>query len=212
MPVDSRIVDGEGTPRRAAGVTNKHALKVSVLELSSAEQSVEDLTSRKMLRGYLSDSGGSDDLNVDGSSAPYLFKIGAVSDATRWITSVRLLLNGANMELHTNDFRRFGLATAVSTPLPNGVELFVWQGGVQSDQFVTPIKTIGQFMDYADSYTNFINAIDNQTDFLSFDFYFEVPVVLPPGSVDYIAVRINDDLTNVMLFKVIARGHQETLG
>ena len=206
----ARIRDGEGT-KRSAGVTTKHALKVSVLELSAAEQSNADLTSSKMYRGYLENSLGSDDLNIDASVTPVLFKVGATSDATRWLTSVRVLFNGANMEIHTNDFRRFGLCTAVNTPLTNGIELYVLQGTVQTNLFVTPITTIGQFMDYADSYTNFINAIDNQSDFLSFDFIFEVPVVLPPGAPDYIAVKVADDLTNLDVFKVVARGYQETI-
>lgn len=210
MAVGYFVLDGEGSKRKA-GVTVKHALKVSVLELSSAEQSEDELTAKKNYRGFLLNTGGSGDMNVDGSSTPVLFKQSSISTATRWLSGVRLLFNGTNMEIQTNDFRRFGNATAQQTPLTNGVELFLIQGGIQTNLFITPITTIGQFMDYADSITNFVNAVSTQSDFLSFDFSFDVPLVLPPGSQDYVAVKVSDDLTNIDLFKGIVRGYQETL-
>jgi hypothetical protein len=208
MALDTHIKDGEGTGYKA-GVTNKHALKVTVLELSTQDLSADELTARKNFRGFLSNSSGSTDLNVNGSSTSVLFKMSAVSDATRWISGVRVLMNDVNLELDTNDFRRFGTATAVSTPLTNGLELYIEQGGIRTDLFVTPITTIGQFMDYADRYVNFINAVGTQEDFLSFDFDFDVSVALPPGSLDFVAMNVQDDLTNIDLFKVIARGRQE---
>lgn len=207
MPLPTFITDGERSNVRA-GVTGANALKVSIQEQSAAELPIEILTIRKQFRGFLETPAGSSDLNVDGSVTPVEFLVGADVSATRWITGIRILLNDISMELDTNDFRRFGTA-AIAPGLTNGLEIYVEQSGFRTDLYLDPIKTIGDFMNYADRYVNFINAIGTQEDFLSFDFDFDVPVVLPPGSLDKIAMVVNDDLTPVDLFNVIVRGYQE---
>jgi hypothetical protein len=111
--------------------------------------------------------------------------------------------------MNTNDFRRFGAATAGGTPLTNGITLKVTQGGLVTDFFIAPITRMGDFFNYSDSYLNIINAITSQSDFLYFDFNFDSTVVLPPGTTDQIAMTVNDNLTAIDLFKVIVRGYQE---
>ena len=206
MAVRSNIADGEGSGYKA-GVTGDHALKVAVLESRAADLPIAVLTLRKQFRGFLTDA-GSTDLNVDGSVTPVEFQVSADVSNTRWITAARILLNGVNMEIDTNDFRRFG-AAATAPGLTNGLDFFIEQTGVTTDLTLDAIKKIGDFMDYEDGFENLINSVGTQEDFLSVDFVFDVPVVLPPGSSDRIVMRVNDDLTPIDLFKVLVRGYQE---
>lgn len=169
------------------------------------------LTKQKQLRSFLKNGSNSPDLNINAASTITEFNLTAQVDRTMWVTSVRVLFNDVNLEMGGNDFRRFGSATATGTPLTNGVKLFVVQGGVTTDFFINPVQRMGEFFDYSDSYLNIYNAVTSQVDFLYFDFNFDVPVVLPPGTADKIAVTVNDDLTAIDLFKVIVRGYQELL-
>jgi hypothetical protein len=202
-------IQDPSTGQRMA-VSSDGALLVNIVEGAAAELPVDTLTRRKLLRGFL-DNGGSIDMNVNGSGTPVEFTEVADTTRTKWITSVRVLFNGANLEMNSNDFRRFGEATASQTPLTNGVELFVVQGGGQTNFFVTPITRMGDFFSYADSYLNIINAVSSQSDFLYFDFDFEQPVVIPPGTTDRIVLRVSDDLTSIDLFNCIVRGYQEII-
>ena len=201
------LKDGEGTAR-VAGVTETHALKVAVVEQSALAISVSELTRYKQFRGFLT-NGGSEDMTVDGSSTPQVFEQAAEEERVIWVTAVRLLFNGSNMEMDTNDFRRFGDATASNTPLTNGVELFITQSGVETALYASAVTRMGDFYDYADDSLNIKNSIDTSSDFLYFDFKFDVPVVLPAGSADRIGVRVQDDLTPLDRFVGITRGYQE---
>jgi hypothetical protein len=87
----------------------------------------------------------------------------------------------------------------------------VLQGGVQTNFFINPITRTGEFMDYADDFTNLANSVTAQEDFLSFDFVFDGEVILIPGSGDAVSLTVNDDLTNLSLFRAVARGFQEVL-
>ena len=190
-------------------VSGDGALRVELVEGAAFELPVQTLTRRKVLRDFLRDTSSSIDLNVDGSTTPIEFREEAEITRTKWITSARVLLNGINLEMNSLDFRRFGQATATQTPLSNGLEFFVIQGGVQTNFFIDPIVRMGDFFDYADDYLNIVNAVSAQSDFLYFDFRFEQPVVIPPSTTDRVVMRINDDLTNIDLFHVIMRGYQE---
>jgi hypothetical protein len=208
VSIKTRIADGQGGGY-SAGVTQDHALKVSVVNRTASDTTVEELTRIKLLRDFLK-SGSSINLNVDGSTTPVIFSHQAALGFAKWVQGVRFLFHDVNMELDTNDFRRFGTA-AITPGLINGIKFYVEQGGTTTNFFVSPIQTIGDFMSYADDYTNFVNSIDTQTDFLSFDFNFDVPVALPDGSTDRVVVEIQDDLSSLTLFNVIVRGYQELL-
>lgn len=206
MTVSFKIQDGEGSGLEA-GVTKDHALKVAVYEASSSDVPVEVITRYKIFRGFL-EHDKSKDLNVDGSVTPVEFAINSEVGVIKWITKIRLLFNDTNMELDTNDFRRFGSA-AVSPGLTNGIELIIKQGGLEAKIFESPVKTSGDFMAYTSSFVNFINAIDAQTDFLSFDVIPEKEIPIVEGSVDGIVCRINDDLTSLGLFQILLFGYKE---
>jgi len=207
MPI---YIQDPATGRRLQ-VSPDGALRVEILEGAAAELPVEVLTRRKVLRDFLRDQASAIDLAVDGSSTPVEFREEADTERTKWITSARVLFNGANMEMNTNDFRRFGAATASQTPLNNGLEFFVIQGGVQSNFFISPIVRMGDFFDYADGYLNIVNAVSAQSDFLYFDFRFEQPVVIPPSTTDRVVMRVSDNLTSIDVFHVIIRGYQELI-
>jgi len=197
---------------RRLKVTQDGAIAVSVVEISASEVDTSSLTKRKQLREFLRrTTDNSPDLNVNASGGLQEFNVKAEVGKTKWITEVRVIIYGKNCEMQSNDFRRFGDATSVGSPLTNGIKLFVTQGGVQTNFFINNITRMGDFFDYMDDFVNVINAIDSQTDFLTFDFRFEGPVVLPPGVPDKISITINDNLSSLTLFRVIARGYQESI-
>jgi hypothetical protein len=117
-------------------------------------------------------------------------------------------MNSTDMELETNDFRGFGNA-AGAPGLTNGVQFYFVQGGRRIDVFLESVQNIGRFLDYADSFTNLVNAVTSQSDYLSFDFVFDQPVALPAGSNDKIVFEVSDDLTDLDFMQVVVRGWQE---
>jgi hypothetical protein len=214
MSLPITIKDSEGTGYQA-GVTKDHALKVTIITPSAASSSLPELvalTARKQLRVFATNVvGGGTDLNINAAATPVEFKVVADPTTVRWFTSARVLFNGVNLEMDSQDFRRFGAATSIGAALTNGVTLFTQQAGAKTDFFISPIVRMGDFFDVADSFLNIKNSISASSDFLSFDYVFDVPIVLVPGSVDEITARINDDLTAIDRFKVIFRGYQELL-
>jgi hypothetical protein len=207
MSIDSIIRDGIGG-KFAVQVTSEHALKVSPVTIATADQTITDLTLKKQYRDWLRTTGGGYEMNLDASSGAILFTETAEANKVKWITSWRLILNGTEMELETNDFRGFG-AAAGAPGLTNGVDFYFIQGGRQINVFLNSVKNIGSFLDYADGYTNLVNAVTSQSDYLAFDFIFDQPVALPAGSNDKIVMQINDDLTDIDLMRVVVRGWQE---
>jgi hypothetical protein len=169
----------------------------------------EVLTSIRVQRENFTNSSGSKDINVDGSTTSAEFVVQAEEGVTKWITGFRIIMEGTNLEIETNDFRRFGNATLANTPLPNGLEIFVIQSGIQVDISVDPIGVIGDFLNYSDDFINLVNAVGTQEDYLQFQFAFDQPVVLPDGSEDRIVIEVNDDLTPIDAMFAIARGYKE---
>lgn len=210
MALKTLIKDAQGKGF-TAGVTSRNALRVSLVNSPSSEISTDELTIFKAFRSFLTESGGASDMNVDGSVTPVEFSLVAIEGVTRFCTGVRFLFNGVNLEMDTNDFRRFGSATSVGAPLPNGVLFSIEQGGITTQFFETPIVRMGNFFDFSDAFLNLPNSITTTEDFLRFDFDFDQPVVLPPDTVDRISVTVADDLSPLSLFKVIARGYQEVI-
>jgi len=205
-----RIADGSGTNREAY-VTEKNALKVQIVPETSKGLPPEDLASIRLLRDYLLNSTGASNMNVNGSVTPVEFKISSSVNITKWITGIRILLEDANLEINTIDFRRFGTATAASTPLTNGVQIEAFQSGETTSISVEPITILGDFLNYADSFTNLVNSISATEDFILFDINFDKPIVLASGGNDTLLIRIRDNLTAINSFKCIAKGYKETV-
>lgn len=207
MSIDIKLRDGTGT-KYFAQVTSDHALKVSPVTIATGDQTVQDLTIKKQYRDWLRAADNSPDMNVNGSSTPVLFEETAEAGKVKWITGWRLIMHDTEMELETNDFRGFGSA-ATSPGLTNGLQFYFVQSGVQINVFLENVQALGDFLKYADDYTNLVNAVTSQSDYVHFDFNFDQPVALPAGSNDKIVMRVADNLTNLDYMRVIVRGWQE---
>lgn len=210
MAFPTKIQDGLGS-KRTAKVTGEHALLVTQLDADGFDTPDAVLTRFKLFRSHLKNA-GSKDLNVNGSVTPVEFAVTSDPGKVLYVTQLRVLLNGTYFELDTQDFRRFGTATAGGSPLTNGILLNAEQGGIITPLFAEPIVRTGNFLDYADDFVNLKNSVSAQSDFLSFDFHFEQPVVLPESVNDRVVMAIRDDLTSLDLFQVVVRGYQEVSG
>lgn len=209
MTARIEIKDGTGSGAVAQVSSSTNALLVQQLPESGRGVPANDLSSLRQLRNFFTDSSGSADQNVDGSTTPVDFNILAEPNTTKWVVGFRLILEGSNLEISTNDFRRYGNATTAGTALTNGVEIEANQGGVVTSIAAAPVGTIGAYLQWADDFLNLINSVGTQEDYLHFDFTFDRPVVLTEGTLDSLTIRINDDLTSIDKQIAIARGYQE---
>ena len=208
MSIKTLLLDGEGTGY-TAGVTESRALKVQALPRSSKGIPPEDLANLRLLKAYLTDALGSFSMNVDASSNMKEFFIAAEEGLTKWITSLRILINGTNFDLTSNGFRKFG--TAYSAGLANGIVIETFQSGAVTKISAQPIKFAGDLLNYASSHVNYIKSVSSKSDFLSVDFSFDVPIVLTEGSTDKLYIKLFDDLSSLDLFTAIVSGYQEFL-
>ena len=213
MPVKTEIKDGRGTGR-TVNVTDANALLVSVLPQTSKGIPPDDLASLRQLREFFVNSVGSEDQIVDGSTTSVEFKVNADTGITKWITGFRLIVQGQTTDLSSQDFRRYAQTAA---GLTNGVDIETFQGGTTTTiTGAGAVLTMGEYLRYADDFTNIISAISANVDYLHFDFTFDQPVVLAEGSSDAVIIRINDDLTAALSAVdsaqfAIARGYQESV-
>lgn len=214
MPVKGEIKDGQGTGRTAA-VTPQNALLVSVLPQSSKGIPPDDLASLRQLREFFTDGTGSEDQIVDGSVTSVEFSVTAATGITKWVTGFRLIVQGQTTDLSSQDFRRY--AQTSSPGLTNGVQIETVQSG--STTVITgagAVRSMGQYLRYADDFVNIVSAISANVDYLHFDFTFDNPVVLTEGSTDRVLIRIRDDLTAALSASdsaqfAIVRGYQESV-
>lgn len=214
MSVRSHIEDGSGASTLAR-VTPQGALRVSTYPpISAVGVPVEQLTAIRLAREFLTDQGGSNSMIVDGSTTPVDFAVRAEPGLTKWITGFRINVESDNFNLGSNDFTVFG---AVASALANGVRIFAKQSGQEVEIAAEPIQTLGNFLNYTDSFTNLINAIGSQGDFFQAVFGFSQPIVLPSGSQDELIIRIQDNLIPRITTSVggtmnaISQGYKETM-
>lgn len=212
MAVKSEIKDGQGTGRTAS-VTSANALLVQVLPQSSKGIPPDDLASLRQLREFFVDSGGSESQIVDGSTTPVEFRVAAAANVTKWVTGFRLIIQGQNCDIATQDFRRYAQTAG---GLANGVEIEAFQGGATTDIAAAPITILGEYLNYNGEFVNLTAAISPSVDYIRFDFAFSTPIVLAEGSSDALIIRINDDLTAALANAdsaqyAIAAGYQESV-
>ena len=210
MTLPVHIKDGTGS-NRTAQVTVDRALKVTAGPMTARTYSIDELTRFRVLRKFLTNDALSNDLTIDGSTTAQEFKYRPDNDEVAYIYGIRFILSGTDMELDTNDMMRFGQATAGGTPLTNGILCGVLQSKVMTDLFADPVVTLGDFLSWVDSYMFFRNAVSAQSDYVSFDISFETAVVLTGQKSDEIVVTVQDDLTAIERFEVIARGYYEEI-
>jgi len=209
MSVRGIIEDGQGSGREAT-VTNRRALLVQLTPDTSIGLAPEVLTSIRLSREYFSDSAGSVDINVDGSVSPVQFDVSAEVGQTKWVTGFKIQFEAQNMNIGASqEIRRFGNASG-TTGLAVGLEIFTVQSGERVDIVIDPAKSTGDLISYGDTYLNFVDAVSANVDMLQINFSFDKPVVLPDGSNDRVVFQVNDDLTPLDLFRVVARGYKES--
>lgn len=213
MSIKSLIQDGEGT-KRTAGVTDRHALKVTSVPQSLTERveqgNFEDLLQTKLLYTTFKNSSDSENLNVNGSVTNQDFYIAAEENQLKSIYEVRFVLNDEQMALGSSEGRRFASAAA-SPGLTNGIQFFVTQGGVDTQIFATPVKQIYEFLHWSTDFINEVGALGSGEDLLVVGIKFHVPVNIVPGGIDKMTIRIRDNLTNINFFIVTAIGSKELL-
>jgi len=209
-----RITDGLGTGRTVA-VTPANALLVQVLPDTSIGIPGALLSRYRLLSEFFIDGAGSSNQVVNGSATPVEFSIRASVGLTKWITGFRVIIEGNGFELATANFRAYG---AIPDPgLPNGIQIEADQGGVITAIANEPVRITGDYLNYANGFTNFINAITAQADYLQFVFRFEQPIVLTAASTDRVIIRIRDNLIAAILSSgtprqyALATGYQESV-
>lgn len=214
MSVKSLIQDGQGTDRLAS-VTAQNALLVQVVPQTSKGVPPEDLSNLRLLREFFVDSSGSSSHRVNGSVTPVEFAVRASQTATKWLTGFRIIIEADGFEIATADFRDYG--ALLSPGLTNGIQIEAIQSGITTSISSLPIKTAGDYLIYADSFTNFVNAISAQSDYFEVRFTFDVPIVLTKGSTDRLVIRIRDNLVTALVSAAtprqfaIVQGYQESV-
>lgn len=207
MSVKAEIKDGAGS-NRTAKITFDQALCTTQIKPDLLKTDVAVLTRRKLFSAFFENS-GSRDLNVDGSVTPVKFVIESELNIVKVVKQIRVFLHDGNLDLNTSgNLRRFG--SAATTPgLTNGVELFISQEGADTQIFLDPVQNIADFLHYSDRELSFSKGIDVNTDLLLLTFNLLEDVIIPPGLLDRITMTVNDDLTAVDLFQVLAVGTRE---
>lgn len=210
MSIKTMIQDGEGT-NLTAGVTADKALKVTNIPLSvkeALETNSEVLIREKVYNAYFLDSSESAAANVDASSEHLDYSIGSEESKMKSIYYVKFIIEDQMMSFGASEGKRFASA-AGSEGLTNGIRMFTKQQGLLTDIFAEPIKHISDFMKYSDDIINEPDAIGSGVDLLVAKLSFVRPINIMPGEIDSVTVRVNDDLSSVNYFKVIAGGIQE---
>lgn len=208
MTVKTEIKDGLGSARTAL-VTDQNALLVSVLPQSSKGIPSDDLANLRQLREYLVDGGGSNDQRVDGSGTPVEFSVQAAVSVTKWITGIKIVVESTQLDLISNEFRRYGSAGG-ATGLTNGIEIEAVQSGTVTAITAEPVQSMGRYLNWAEfDYINLVGVGPGGADYVAWTFNFPRPIVLTEGSSDKLVFRVNDDLTSLTTHFTIARGYQE---
>ena len=208
MSAKVEIKDGTGSSALAQVAASSNALLTQRLPETAKGLEPSLIANLRELSAFFVDTTGSAAQNVDGSVTPVEFSISASPEKTKWVVGFRLIIEGASLTFASNDFRRYG-AAATAPGLTNGVLIQTEQQGAVVNISAEPINILGDYLDYAQGFTNFTNAISAGVDYVNLDFQLSRPVVLPPGSIDAVKIIIQDDLTAIDKQVAVARGYQE---
>lgn len=212
MSVKTEVIDGKGRGR-SAEVTPGGTLLVTPQTETARGIAPETIANQLVLSERFTDTSGSFEQAVDGSVTPVEFAIRAEQGFTKWVRGFRLIIIGPNLDISTNQLRRYGAAAA---GLTNGIQIESFQSGVTASITAAPVLTIADYFLDQDDFLSLVSAISNNEDLLTFDFAFVRPVVLVEGSTDEVIIRIRDDLAaalntaNASQF-AISRGWKELL-
>lgn len=190
-------------------VNSQSSARVGSLPIPTLEQDREEAL---MIRPYyesLTNATFGNDMTQDGSITPVEFRV--ASDPTHTYTVYKLLVwieSGNLMDFHSGDRLVFGSAGF----LANGIRIVHRSDANEGtiDLMPYPIQDLQSFVFLSDK-SQFINALHgsggNDTVFLTYD--------LPHPAVNYwnenirVVVQINDDLTSLDRFEMVALGTRE---
>jgi len=199
---------------QTAEVLSNSAVCVTQVVTPASDVRASNAQQRKLLVTKFADDAGATGMDVDGSSTAVPYRVKAEDDRIRTLLEVRIIHHATNMNLASNESRRFGPTAAPG--LTNGLDFTASQTGVMTSIFADPVQVIGDYYRYAsgpNAIVNDVDAIAASTDFLMVTIPFHVPVVLMPGSNDCIDITVQDDLTaaGFVLIEALAYGYQEVL-
>ncbi len=145
-------------------------------------------------------SGGSTDMNVDGSSTPVTFIAQPPTGKIWYIHTIDVVLEDTAMS-----FAKFG---GIAIPLTNGVDFKVKQNGA-SEITLANIKRNGDFYTFAND--AFIES-STTTDILVAHVRTKVNTgttfKLTDSNSEFFKAVVNDNLTNINKFQVLIRGYE----
>jgi hypothetical protein len=197
---------------RKALVNSNNALDVSTLPVpyDAYITNQDAFEQSQVLYEYMTDSAGSNDMAIDASAAVTKFSISQTAKRIKIIESVKFIFHSANMNIESAESRRFG---PVVGGLTNGLVFQAKQKYSTQSLFLENVTVIGDFYKYIDNSTKIVNdrdAISSGVDYFMVVMQLPNPVFIFPGTVEELKVEINDDLSGIELFNVVAVGRQES--
>ena len=141
---------------------------------------------------------GSLDLNVDGSSTPVEFLVTPNTGKIFYVYSISIVI-----EDNAINFTKFGGIIA----LTNGLDFKVTENGL-SEVTLTNIKTNGQFYTFANNVILESATIDILVAHINIKQSTGTSIKLIDSNSDNLKIVINDNLTSINKFQVIARGYE----
>ena len=182
---------------------------VHITGVCAADSTAAYLTRRKIYSSFLAEVGESTELAIDASEASQDFYIASTAGKIIVIDTIKFLMQGKNLELDTKYSKGFGEGHLAE--VTNGVSCWADWNGTQSDILLSPAKSLCCFLAYADEFINIKKGVSSTDDFLSFVFNLKTPIILHPTYSHKLIVRINDDFSDLVCFKVLARGYTEVI-
>jgi len=205
------ILDGGGT-RRAANVNEKNALQVSQTAADVfAPGTPSTFRFLSQLVSSVGDGTGTTNMNVDGSSTPVNFTIGANQDFDIRILEILIfIVDGSETEN-----AKFGGLSALSTGwdlkvIESEVSTFIMNKATTSGEIITSTNT--PIFGVDNTKWNSVSLVD-ATDHAGY-YVLNVGRLVPDGirigrgTKDRLESTVNDDLTGLTTFNVRALGYR----
>ena len=154
----------------------------------------------KRIAEFLKESGGSPDLNIDGSSTPVTFSAAPPTGKKWFIHSISLVMEDASI-----NFTKFG---GITGGLTNGLEVKVKEGGL-AEALLGNFKRNGDFF----IFTTGVKLESASLDILTIEVNIKVETgttfELADANSEIFKAIVNDDLTTIGKFNILIRGFEE---
>lgn len=147
------------------------------------------------------DSGASSDLNADGSTTPIAFNVVASTGKKFFIHEIVIIMEDQNI-----NYQKFG---GIAGGLTNGLDVEVKEGG-EAARDVTAFGAVKNNAQFGLAGSG-LQLTASSTDLLVVDFNIAgrgTTFELVDSNSDFFRVTVNDDLTAIDNFKVVAQGYE----